>query len=130
MNPSASSSFGDAEVERCIREGYAAFEPGHGGDQKLLRGFWPVLTYSAHHLREPALHRAITQYLALEAPYVQAALDESRARCPLEPGGAAPRSDQSDPSGQSETAAAAEPDRGRAADAGAAENDGEGQGDV
>ena len=42
-------------IERCIRDGLSAFEPGHGGEQKLLRGFQPTSTYSAHYFRDPLL---------------------------------------------------------------------------
>lgn len=70
-------------IERCIALGLEAFEPGHGGEQKLLRGFWPVLTYSAHYLREPRLRRPIETFLDLEAPCVVQGLAASRSRSPL-----------------------------------------------
>ncbi|MCS6916050.1 MAG: GNAT family N-acetyltransferase [Myxococcales bacterium] len=89
-------------IERCIAEGLEAFEPGHGGDQKLLRGFWPVRTYSAHRMRDARLDRTIRQYVALEAPYVTAQLAASRRRCPLrrpgeEPKGATPPAEKAPP---------------------------------
>lgn len=70
-------------VERTIREGLAAFEPGHGGEQKLLRGFSPVYTYSAHYLRDPRLRQPIEAFLRREAPLVDASLQSARERCPL-----------------------------------------------
>jgi hypothetical protein len=70
-------------IERCIREGLRAFEPGHGGEQKLLRGFQPVRTYSAHFLRDRRLRQPIRHYLTVEAQWVDAALREARRRCPL-----------------------------------------------
>lgn len=70
-------------IERCIAQGLAAFEPGHGGEQKLLRGFQPMPTYSAHHLRERRLRGRIEHYLLLEAPYVEASMAEARRRCPI-----------------------------------------------
>jgi predicted N-acyltransferase len=70
-------------IERCIAEGLQAFEPGHGGEHKLLRGFTPVLTYSAHYLREPWLRRLISAFLTQEEKEVQAALAAAIARCPL-----------------------------------------------
>jgi hypothetical protein len=70
-------------IERCIALGLEAFEPGHGGEQKLLRGFQPVPTYSAHHLRERRLRGRIEHYLRLEAPYVEASMAEARRRCPI-----------------------------------------------
>lgn len=70
-------------IERCIRLGMASFEPGHGGEQKLLRGFAPVYTYSAHGMLDLRLQRAVSKYLALEAPLIEEALREAQARCPL-----------------------------------------------
>jgi hypothetical protein len=70
-------------VERTIREGLDAFEPGHGGEQKLLRGFTPVYTYSAHYLRDPQLRRAITAFLRYEAPLVEKSLAQAATRCPI-----------------------------------------------
>lgn len=70
-------------IERCITLGLAAFEPGHGGDQKLLRGFAPVYTYSAHGVYDRRLQAPVARYLSLEAPLVDAALAAAQARCPL-----------------------------------------------
>lgn len=70
-------------IERAIAEGFCAFEPGHGGEQKLVRGFTPVLTYSAHYFRDARLARPIAAFLAHEAPLVKAALGAALARCPL-----------------------------------------------
>jgi predicted N-acyltransferase len=70
-------------VERTIREGLEAFEPGHGGEQKLLRGFTPVYTYSAHYLRDLRLRRPIEAFLRHEAPLVDASVQAAMQRCPL-----------------------------------------------
>lgn len=70
-------------VERCIREGLTGFEPGHGGEHKLLRGFTPVATYSAHYLRDPRLRRPIGAFLRYEAPLVAESIRAARARGPL-----------------------------------------------
>ena len=72
-------------IERCIAEGLALFEPGHGGEQKLVRGFTPTRVYSAHYLREPRLRRPITAFLQMEAPLAEQSLREATERCPLRP---------------------------------------------
>lgn len=70
-------------IERCIAAGLRAFEPGHGGEQKLLRGFAPVHTYSAHLGLHPALHSLMRRYGELEAPLVANAVRDEQGRCPL-----------------------------------------------
>ena len=85
-------------VERCIDEGLEVFEPGHGGEHKLSRGFTPVLTHSAHYLRDMRLRRPISLFLQYEAPQVLASVEAATARCPLSPResgrGAAKQSDE------------------------------------
>lgn len=72
-------------VERCIAEGREAFEPGHGGEHKLVRGFTPVLTHSAHFLRDARLRRPIATYLGREKPAVLASVESARLRSSLKP---------------------------------------------
>ncbi len=70
-------------IERCIADGVSAFEPGHGGDQKLLRGFRPTFTYSAHWFASPQLHQIVGKYLKKEASFVDAVRGFELQRCPL-----------------------------------------------
>jgi predicted N-acyltransferase len=56
-----------AAIERCIERGTPLFEAGAQGEHKLLRGFLPSPTYSAHWLRHPALDEAIGDFCAREA---------------------------------------------------------------
>ncbi|HRI55340.1 MAG TPA: GNAT family N-acetyltransferase, partial [Pseudomonadota bacterium] len=70
-------------VERCIQAGLQAFEPGHGGDQKLVRGFTPSYTYSAHYLADPRLRLPIEAFLKYEAPLVEEALRAAARRSNL-----------------------------------------------
>lgn len=70
-------------VERCISEGLSAFEPGHGGDQKLVRGFTPSYTYSAHYLADPRLRLPIEAFLRYESPLVEKSLQEAALRSNL-----------------------------------------------
>lgn len=53
-------------VEQAIARGVERFEPGAGGEHKLVRGFEPALTYSAHWIFQPALDRAVREFLAHE----------------------------------------------------------------
>jgi predicted N-acyltransferase len=53
-------------IEECITRGLAVFEPGAGGEHKQTRGFEPSLTYSTHHLADPRLSLAISDFLSRE----------------------------------------------------------------
>jgi len=55
-----------AAIEYCIRHGLRRFEPGAGGDFKLLRGFDAVATESMHWLDDPRLSEAVRKFLAAE----------------------------------------------------------------
>jgi hypothetical protein len=60
-----------AGIERCIERGIPLFEAGAQGEHKLLRGFAPSPTYSAHWLRHSGLNRAIRAHLVEEAAVVK-----------------------------------------------------------
>jgi predicted N-acyltransferase len=66
-------------VEQGIARGLERFEPGHGGEHKLTRGFEPHLTYSAHLLLHPGLDRAVRGFLAHERAAVEGGLPQWRA---------------------------------------------------
>ena len=53
-------------IAACIAEKVARFEPGAGGQHKLVRGFEPAITHSAHHLAHPGLDRAVREFLERE----------------------------------------------------------------
>ena len=55
-----------AAIERCCVRGLPLFEAGAQGEHKLLRGFEPSATYSAHWIRDPGLRAGIEQFLARE----------------------------------------------------------------
>jgi len=63
-------------IDECIARGLSAFEPGAGGEHKLVRGFEPSITHSAHHLAHPGLDRAVREFLERE----RAAVGESVER--------------------------------------------------
>src|ERR1700730_11084503 len=58
-------------------------EAGAQGEHKLARGYMPVTTYSAHYIADPALRRAIADYLARERAYVASAGEELAALAPF-----------------------------------------------
>lgn len=56
-----------AGIERAITRGLPLFEAGAQGEHKLLRGFDPSPTYSAHWIRHPGLAAAIEDHTQREA---------------------------------------------------------------
>ena len=60
-------------IEFAIRHHLARVEAGAQGEHKLARGYLPTTTYSAHFIADPALRRAIADYLKRERAYVDAA---------------------------------------------------------
>jgi predicted N-acyltransferase len=65
-----------AGIDRCIERKIPLFEAGAQGEHKLLRGFEPSRTYSAHWFRDPRFHAAIGDFLARETPAVAAHMQE------------------------------------------------------
>jgi len=64
-----------AGIERAIARGLPLFEAGAQGEHKLLRGFEPCPTYSAHWIRHPGLAAALEDYVHRES----LAIDEQLA---------------------------------------------------
>jgi uncharacterized protein len=64
-----------AAIEYCVRNGLARFEPGAGGDFKLLRGFDAAATDSMHLVRDPRLADAIDRYLRDERRAVESEIE-------------------------------------------------------
>ena len=63
-------------IEFAITHGLKRVEAGAQGEHKLARGYLPQITYSAHYVADPALRRAIADYLVRERAYVEAAGEE------------------------------------------------------
>ena len=63
-------------IEYAIRHGLARVEAGAQGEHKLARGYLPQVTRSAHYVADPALRRAVADFLARERAYVAAAGEE------------------------------------------------------
>ncbi len=65
-----------AGIERAIEQHLPLFEAGAQGEHKLLRGFEPAPTYSAHWIRHPGLAEAIGDYTRRESRAVAHELAE------------------------------------------------------
>jgi predicted N-acyltransferase len=62
-------------IEFAIERRLARVEAGAQGEHKLQRGYMPTPTHSAHWIRDPALRRAIDDYLKRERVHIQAQID-------------------------------------------------------
>jgi len=70
-------------IEYAIAHRLARVEAGAQGEHKLARGYLPVTTYSAHHVADQGLRRAIADYLVRERAYVEAAGRELAEAAPF-----------------------------------------------
>jgi uncharacterized protein len=70
-------------IEFALARGLKRVEAGAQGEHKLARGYRPVTTYSAHHIADPGLKRAVADYLRRERQYVAAAQDEYAGATPF-----------------------------------------------
>jgi uncharacterized protein len=57
-------------IDFAIARGLKVVEAGAQGEHKVARGYLPQTTYSAHYIADPALRRAIADYLKRERMYV------------------------------------------------------------
>ncbi len=76
-------------IDFAIARGLKRVEAGAQGEHKLARGYRPVTTYSAHDIADPALRRAVADYLERERAYVEAAQEELMEHVPFRKGRAA-----------------------------------------
>jgi predicted N-acyltransferase len=70
-------------MDYAIAHGLARVEAGAQGEHKLARGYMPTTTYSAHFIANPALRRAVAEFLARERAYVEAAGAELAGYAPF-----------------------------------------------
>jgi predicted N-acyltransferase len=63
-------------IDFAIARGFSRVEAGAQGAHKLLRGYMPVPTYSAHYIAHRGLRRAVDDFLARERVAVAAHRDE------------------------------------------------------
>ncbi len=67
-------------IEDAIRRGLDVFEAGAGGEQhKLVRGFLPAATHSAHLLFHPRLHDAVADFCHREAVHIASEIERLTA---------------------------------------------------
>jgi hypothetical protein len=71
-----------AGIERCIARGLPLFEAGAQGEHKLLRGFEPAPTRSAHWFRDRRMAAAIDDFLVRERVAVERQMQELAAAGP------------------------------------------------
>lgn len=77
-------------IEHCIRRGIPLFEAGAQGEHKLLRGFLPSATHSAHWFRHEGLRDGVARFLRQEERAVAQQMAELASYGPF-------KSDESDP---------------------------------
>jgi uncharacterized protein len=63
-------------IDFAIGRGLSRVEAGAQGEHKIARGYLPQTTYSAHFIVDPALRRAVRDYLGRERQYVAEAVRE------------------------------------------------------
>ena len=70
-------------IEFAIARGLKRVEAGAQGEHKLLRGYMPVATYSAHFIAHPDLCRAVAAYLEQEREAVAENIEALAAHGPF-----------------------------------------------
>jgi predicted N-acyltransferase len=70
-------------IDYCIEHGLQRFEPGTQGEHKVVRGFVPSQTWSAHYIADARFRHAIGDFLAREQGAVQAYAGEIAAHSPF-----------------------------------------------
>ena len=69
-------------IDYAIAHKLPRVEAGAQGEHKIFRGYMPSTTHSAHYIADPALRRAIADYLVRERDYVAAVGGELAAAAP------------------------------------------------
>jgi predicted N-acyltransferase len=73
-------------IDFAISHGLQRVEAGAQGEHKLARGYRPVTTWSAHDLADPALKRAVADYVERERHYIAEANEELEGATPFRRG--------------------------------------------
>lgn len=73
-------------IDFAIQRGLGRVEAGAQGEHKLARGYRPVTTFSAHDLADPALKRAVADYVEHERHYMAEANEELERATPFRRG--------------------------------------------
>lgn len=75
-----------APIQYAIEQGIRIFEAGAGGEHKIMRGFVPTLTYSAHWIRHPGFRQAIGNFIEEEKRLIGLHLERMKAHSPYKEG--------------------------------------------
>ena len=70
-------------IEYAVANGLTHFEPGTQGEHKLVRGFCPTRSYSAHWIAHPGFAGAIDDYLGREREMVADYMSECQSHLPF-----------------------------------------------
>jgi len=70
-------------IDYAIQHRIARVEAGAQGEHKLARGYLPTKTFSVHYIADPALRRAIADFLVREREHVDAACEELAEYAPF-----------------------------------------------
>ncbi|MEJ1969567.1 MAG: GNAT family N-acetyltransferase [Rhizomicrobium sp.] len=73
-------------IDYAIARGFTKVEAGAQGAHKLLRGYMPTPTYSAHYIAHAGLRRAVDQFLEREREAVAEQIEELAERGPFRKG--------------------------------------------
>jgi predicted N-acyltransferase len=69
-------------IDAAIAKGFKQVQAGAQGGHKLLRGYMPAPTYSAHYIAHPGLRNAVESYLEQEREAVTEHMGELRTLAP------------------------------------------------
>jgi predicted N-acyltransferase len=70
-------------IDYALAHGLSRVEAGAQGEHKLARGYRPTPTWSAHHIADPGLRRAVSDYLKRERAMMREAIAQDDAASPF-----------------------------------------------
>jgi predicted N-acyltransferase len=70
-------------IQYAIEHKLARVEAGAQGRHKIARGYLPTTTYSAHYIADPALRRAVAEFLKAERAFVAEEIEEFAEAAPF-----------------------------------------------
>ena len=70
-------------IEFAIKKGLDRYDAGAQGEQKLVRGFQPVKTYSLHWIKQPEFREAIDRFLNQESEAVNHHIEQAKELLPF-----------------------------------------------
>jgi uncharacterized protein len=73
-------------IEYCIEHGLQRFEPGTQGEHKIVRGFEPSATHSAHYIADPRFRETIADFLSRERVAVDDYSESAASHVPFRRG--------------------------------------------